>query len=185
MALNIYTRTGDDGSTAVFGAGRVQKDNPRMQACGSVDELNAVLGICATYADQAVFLDLRNIITGIQHELFTLGADLGTPLSARVQVPRIAAEKATELESFINALEKDLPPLTNFILPGGGMLASHLHLARTICRRAERTVVAAHASLNFNYHTLGYLNRLSDLLFVMARWANHEGGSCDVLWKIQ
>ena len=183
MGFKIYTRTGDDGSTGVMGAERVQKNNPRIKACGAVDELNAVLGICATVAEQANTHPLQRIINSVQHDLFTLGADLGTPLDARASVPRIEDDKATALESNIDALEEDLPALANFILPTGGNLASHLHLARTVCRRAEREVVEASATFSLNPHTLEYLNRLSDLLFVMARWANVQAQIPDVLWK--
>jgi len=177
--LKIYTRTGDDGTTGLFGGDRVAKSHPRIESYGTVDELNAVLGVALAgdVPDQ-----MRAVLTRAQNELFVLGADLATPSNARPYVPRITGAHVAALEADIDAFDADLPPLKHFILPGGSALAAHLHVARTVCRRAERLVVEAATQEPFNEHALVYLNRLSDLLFVAARWANHAHGVADVPW---
>jgi cob(I)alamin adenosyltransferase len=177
--LKIYTRTGDDGTTGLFGGARVAKSHPRIETYGTVDELNAVVGIALTLDPPA---RLRAVLLRTQHDLFVLGADLATPAGAKPYVPRIAADHVDALEADIDAFEADLPPLRHFILPGGAPHAAQLHVARTVCRRAERLVVEAAAHEPFNEHALVYLNRLSDLLFVAARWANHSAAVADVEW---
>lgn len=180
MASRIYTRTGDDGSTGLFGGGRVLKDDARIRAYGTVDELNAYLGHCA--ASLAEETPVRSLLVRLQNELFTVGADLATPIESRASVPRTTSADVQRLEDCINSHEADLLPLKNFILPGGSNSASWLHLARTVCRRAEREIVAARHANELNVHVLEYINRMSDLLFVLARWVNRMEGVPDVEW---
>ncbi len=179
--MKIYTRTGDDGTTGLFGGGRVRKYNPRIQVCGAVDETNAVIG--AVLALMPAQEPLKSLIALVQNDLFDLGSDLATPLEARAVVPRIGPDHAERLEEAIDILEADLAPLRNFILPGGTPAAAMLHLARTVCRRAERQLVLAQEEEALNVYGLQYLNRLSDLLFVMARWVNLQADIEDILWK--
>jgi cob(I)alamin adenosyltransferase len=182
--MKIYTRTGDDGSTGLFGGGRVEKNHPRIRAYGTVDEVNSVLGIVVAEipADQT-FQPLRTWITRIQHELFVLGADLATPLGAKADVPRIEQAHLSSMEQTIDEIDAQLPPLSRFILPGGHHLAGVLHLARTTCRRAEREVVDVMSTEPINPFAVKYLNRLSDFLFVAARLANQLTGIPDVIWE--
>jgi cob(I)alamin adenosyltransferase len=189
MASQIYTRTGDKGETGLFGGERVGKDDLRVEAYGTVDELNAALGVARAQSPEP---ELDAILSALQTELFVLGADLATPeekdrSKGRIHIERIGAERTVRLETWIDRFEQELPPLTRFILPGGHPVAATLHLARTICRRAERCSV--HLSRQeseaetLNLEILRYLNRLSDLLFVLARLANHRAGVSDVLWN--
>jgi cob(I)alamin adenosyltransferase len=179
--VKIYTRTGDGGETALFDGTRVSKADARVEAYGHVDELNATLGIaCAAIADPA----LRAQLVQLQRDLFALGARLADP-AARI-APRV--DKATlghgdveRLESWIDAAEQELVPLRRFVLPGGSPGAAALHLARTVCRRAERHIVGLGAD-DVDGDLLAYVNRLSDLLFVLARLANHRAGVADVEW---
>jgi cob(I)alamin adenosyltransferase len=166
--MKIYTKTGDDGSTGLVGGARVNKDDPRIESLGAVDELNAACGLASVIADEKLLAMLR----AIQNELFNLGAQLAGS-------PDLLAERSiARLESEIDAADAILPPLKNFILPGGSELAARLHLARTICRRAERLLVALPAPPA----AIKYLNRLSDWLFVHARLANHLSGIADIPW---
>ena len=182
--MKIYTRTGDNGTTGLFGGGRVEKHHPRIEAYGTVDETNAYLGLTRTLMqDQPGAARLEPVLARLQEELFVLGADLATPLNAQAVVPRIDASHATQLEEAIDAFEADLPPLQHFILPGGTQAAGTLHVARTVCRRAERLTVAAAEQETLSPHTTIYLNRLSDLLFVLARWVNHQAGINEAQWK--
>jgi cob(I)alamin adenosyltransferase len=179
--MKIYTRTGDDGTTGLLGPGRVRKDDPRVEAFGSVDELNAALGVARS-------LDAGGWITAelatIQSRLFSLGAELAATSAAPLaKVERITPEDVTALERIIDRMEADLPQLVNFILPAGHVLAAQLHLARTVCRRAERRVVALAESATVEPLLIHYLNRLADLLFVMARWCNHKAGAPEVEWR--
>lgn len=180
--MKIYTRRGDGGETDLLGGPRVRKDTSRVEAYGAVDELNAFLGLCATRSEQA---DLVAITRGIQARLFDLGAYLASPDAARRArggIAEPAQEDAAELERHIDALEKELAPLRRFILPGGSPAAAHFHAARTVCRRAERRLVELGGAEPVAAPALGYLNRLSDLLFVMARVENHRSGVADVEW---
>ena len=181
--MKIYTRTGDQGETGLFGGGRVKKSDPRVSACGDVDELNSAIGVARASPPEALFDDL---LTAIQRDLFSLGGHLATPDPDKV---RKALEKAELDEGRIAAFERaideadaELPPLKAFVLPAGTQKAAALHLARTICRRAERSVVALAAGTPVPGLFLVYLNRLSDLLFTLARLANHRAGSGDVTW---
>ncbi len=179
--MKIYTRTGDDGTTGLFGGSRVPKYHPRIQAMGAVDETNAALGIaCAVLSPNSE--DLRSLLVRLQHELFILGADLATPSDSRATVPRIQDEHIKALEQAIDEWETELERLQHFILPGGTQVASMLHLARGVCRRAERSLAENLDTISSDTCVLQYLNRLSDLLFVLARRANHDSGVSDVRW---
>lgn len=177
--MKIYTKTGDQGDTGLWGGKRVSKDSTRIQTYGTVDECNAVLGLA-----RAAWTDSPHdaLLAEVQNQLFVLGSDLASPLENE-NVPRISDEQVGWLESQIDALEQDLAPLTQFILPGGSPQAAQLHLARTICRRAERWVVSLRAEEPVNPPALLYLNRLSDLLFVAARAVNSAAGVADVPWQ--
>lgn len=171
--MKIYTRTGDDGTTGLFGAGRVSKDHPRIAAYGTVDELNAVLGLClAQWSSEHPNDRLSQVLHQLQNELFVVGGDLASPEETSYPVPRITAKEIATLEREIDAFDIELSPLRNFILPGGHLVAASLHIARTICRRAERTVVLLSQQEPGVLLVGQYLNRLSDLLFTLARWVN-------------
>lgn len=174
--MKIYTKSGDSGETALIGGPRVRKDHARIEAYGTVDELNSFIGVArATWSDVIVDEELHHI----QSDLFDIGAQLATP-AADARFPGAPEARITAMEQLIDRLEEELTPLRNFILPGGSVAAAHFHVARTVCRRAERLVVALNdASLTV---ALRYLNRLSDLLFVIARFANHRAGVSDVPW---
>lgn len=179
--VKIYTRTGDDGTTGLLGRGRVSKSDPRVEAYGSVDELNAALGV-ARSLDTAPWLTPDLAI--IQSRLFSLGAELAaTSPEPLARVDRIGDADVEALERMIDRLDAELPPLTNFILPAGSGLAAQLHLARTVCRRAERRVVTLGAAASVEPRLVRYLNRLADLLFVMARWCNRKAGVPEVEWR--
>lgn len=179
--MKIYTKTGDDGTTGLFGGGRVTKDALRIEAYGTVDELNAVIGIVRS-AKPPKALDA--ILHRIQNELFNLGADLATPYDvSNSYIPRMQAVHVEKLEHSIDAVDAQLPELTNFILPGGAPVAAYLHLARNVCRRAERLTVSLSKNENIGPLVITYLNRLSDLLFVLARWANQLAGEDEIKWS--
>lgn len=171
--MSIVTRTGDDGETGLVGNRRVSKADPRMHAIGSVDELNALLGVVAA---QNLPESLRVQCTRLQHKLFTLGADLAAP-DASTQVPRISAVDVREIDEWIATLEDSLPPLASFILPGGSHAGALLHHARTVCRRAERWVVELGQYETVPREIGVFLNRLSDYLFLAAREANRAAGA--------
>ncbi len=178
----IYTRTGDAGETSLFGGGRVSKNHPRVQAYGTVDELNAVLGL-ARAAGPPQEIDV--LLERLQHQLFDLGAELATPGASRrsaAHVTRVTPDRVAALERDIDRFEALLPPLRQFVLPGGTPAASALHHARTVARRAERAIVRLASREAVNPELLKYVNRLSDLLFVLARAANHAAGRGDVTW---
>jgi cob(I)alamin adenosyltransferase len=177
----IYTKTGDAGDTGLFDGTRVSKADPRVDAYGDVDELDALLGVIRVHLGTS---DLAPIIERIQRELFAVGARLADPrhrIASRVEKSALGAEQIARLESHIDALEAELTPLRKFILPGGELAGATLHLARTVCRRAERRVVALGPEA-FDRDVLIYLNRLSDLLFVMARVANARLGRSETEW---
>jgi cob(I)alamin adenosyltransferase len=179
--MKIYTRTGDSGDTSLFGGQRVPKDALRIEAYGTVDELNSVIGIVR--ADN-VEPTLDATLEGVQDELFVLGADLATPRSfEKRRVRRITHAEADRLEQEIDRFETDLRPLKSFILPGGSPVAARMHFARTVCRRAERIVVRLSRNEDIGDDITKYLNRLSDLLFVLARYANHTARVPEVKWK--
>lgn len=179
--MKIYTKTGDKGDTSLFGGQRVPKDALRIEAYGTVDELNSVLGIVRADNKDP---EIDAICASVQDQLFVLGADLATPRSLGKQgVPRITAKESESLEQAIDRFEGALKPLKSFILPGGSPVAARIHFARTVCRRAERTVVRLSRNEDIGDDLTIYLNRLSDLLFVLARFANHVSGVSEVKWK--
>ena len=171
----IYTRTGDDGTTGLGDGSRINKDSLRVEAMGDVDELNSVIGIMMTENLPDILVET---LTQIQHDLFNLGGEICIPSYVILQKERIE-----DLEVAIDTLNDELEPLKEFILPGGTKTAAYCHLARTVCRRAERKLIQLHRSEKVTDISLQYLNRLSDLLFVMCRVINKEAGVDDVLWK--
>lgn len=182
MADKIYTKTGDDGTTGLFGGRRVAKDSLRIEGYGTVDELNSVIGLARAHGATP---DHDALLATIQEQLFVLGADLATPHGAmkNFQLPRVTPSDIECLERAIDTLEESLPPLKNFILPGGSAAGAALHLARTVCRRGERAVVMlAHEEPEIGSLPMQYLNRLSDLLFVLARAVNHAAGVEEHPW---
>lgn len=180
----IYTRTGDEGTTSLFGGDRVNKSHPRIDAYGTVDETSSLVGLARAHLeDRPGFDRLDPVLRRVQEELFILGADLATPDEAKSVVPRIAASHVEQLEADIDRFSDDLAPLRNFILPGGTPGAATLHAARTTCRRAERLTVKATTLEPINEQATTYLNRLSDLLFVLARWANRQDGVREDTWS--
>ena len=179
--MKIYTKTGDKGETSLFGGKRVPKNSLRIETYGTVDELNSILGMCRVSDPPG---EVAAIVEEIQHKLFTLGAELATPgESAAKSGERIIQADVARLEHYIDEIEPRLEPLKNFILPGGSQCASLLHFARTVCRRAERRAVQLSQKENISELTVVYLNRLSDLLFVLARWANVFAVSPEIKWK--
>lgn len=179
--MKIYTKTGDDGETGLFGGPRVPKHAPRIEAYGNVDELNAVIGLARS---EMLPDEVDMLLESIQHDLFAVGAELATPDPAKHGTRIISEPHSTRLEQAIDHFEGTLPPLQNFILPGGSRGASLLHFARTVCRRAERGLVflRSASSESISGDLVIYLNRLSDLLFVLARAVNRSEGCDDVAW---
>jgi len=179
--MKIYTKTGDAGETSLFDNSRVSKADPRVDAYGEVDEVNAVLGAALS---QGVDDDIASVLTTVQKDLFAVGARLADPssrIAERVTKAAVTTEQIERLETTIDRLETELPPLRRFILPGGSSAGALLHLARTVCRRAERRVVALGTD-SVEPGVIIYLNRLSDLLFVMARAVNHRAGIPETEW---
>jgi len=181
--MKIYTKTGDQGETGLFGGGRVRKDHPRVAAYGDVDELNSVLGFVRATAGQQFFDPL---LESIQRDLFSIGGHLATPDPKRVmkalEKAALSPARVSEFEQIMDSAEQELSPLGAFVLPAGTPIAASLHLARTVCRRAERSVVhLAHGEAVPELFVI-YLNRLSDLLFILARLANRRDGVSDVTW---
>jgi cob(I)alamin adenosyltransferase len=192
--LKIYTRTGDHGQTSLFGGARVAKNDARIEAYGTVDELSSHIGVArasllsGATASQAVAgraespsLQIDPILRQVQSDLFEVGAHLASPGTSRF--PGVEPLRIEELEQAIDAMERELEPLKSFILPAGSPAAAQLHVARTVCRRAERLVVALQDESEATLSTIAYLNRLSDYLFVAARFANRKAGMEDVPWK--
>jgi cob(I)alamin adenosyltransferase len=179
--MKIYTKTGDRGETSLFGGKRVQKDALRIDAYGTVDELNSVIGVCRSMNTTQ---EVDRILEEIQYDLFTLGADLATPSDVKKRnIKRIHQRDIKRLEDHIDTMDPKLTPLKHFILPGGNRTAAMIHFARTVCRRAERLVVTlAREDHAGNLPTI-YLNRLSDLLFVLARWVNSLGNTAEAKWN--
>ena len=181
--MKIYTKTGDTGSTALFGGGRVSKDHIRVAAYGDVDELNSVIGLVRATPPEA-FEDA--LLESIQRDLFSIGGHLATPDPDKVrkalEKASLSADRVAAFERVMDAADGELPSLTAFVLPAGTQKAAMLHLARTVCRRAERQVVHLAAQETVPELFLVYLNRLSDLLFTLARLANHRAGTGDVTW---
>lgn len=183
MTLKIYTKTGDDGDTGLFGGGRVAKDHPRVTAYGEVDELNAVIGQARSVE---MMPRIDEVLAPVQRDLFALGAMLATPdrdkMKEQLEKARISDARIAQLEQAIDDGESELEPLRAFILPGGTAKAAALHVARTVCRRAERAVIHLQRDTEVPQIVIVYLNRLSDLLFVLARVANKRAGAGEVTW---
>ncbi len=193
--MKIYTKTGDAGTTSLFGGRRVEKNSARIKAYGEVDELNSLIGVIITDFEEVQPLigvrPLKEQLLRIQRELFVLGSDLATPLDVSTslklrgasKVPRIKKPYISRLEKEIDAWDKDLPKLKNFVLPGGGQIGAKLHLARTVARRAERSIVLLSKAEKINKYAQIYINRLSDWLFVLARYVNRLEGQPEKIWK--
>lgn len=181
--MKIYTKVGDDGRTALYGSSdRISKANLRVAAYGDVDELNSVIGVVRSSLHDS---GIDAVLESLQHSLFRVGAELACvpEKAASEAVPKVGEVDIAELERCIDTWETELTPLRNFILPGGSTVAAQLHLARTVCRRAERSVVVLHQQSPLRPELLCYLNRLSDLLFVLARLANQRASINDVPWR--
>ena len=186
--MKIYTKTGDKGKTSLFGGTRVPKYNLRIEAYGTVDELNSFIGLIR---DQKIDKHSFDVLVKIQNDLFTLGSMLATPKNKeklkngkdRLNIPKIVEKDIVFLENEMDHLDKDLPPMTNFILPGGHTTVSYCHIARTVCRRAERITVNLSEEEEINTITISYLNRLSDYLFVLARKLTIDNQAIEVAWK--
>ena len=179
--MKIYTKTGDGGETGLVDGSRIRKDHARVAAFGDVDELNAGLGVARTHADE----ELSPLLEGVQRDLFAIGAQVADPraqVASRKEKAALAASRIVDLERAIDAREAQMPPLTAFILPGGTPLAASLHVARTVCRRAERSALTLGRTDPVDPLIVVYLNRLSDLLFVLARHANHAAGLPEPKW---
>jgi cob(I)alamin adenosyltransferase len=185
----VYTRTGDQGETGLVGGKRVSKDSPRIVAYGTIDELNAVVGLARTFnegrlaeAEDARWLD--EILRRIQNELFDLGSELATPPDGEYEgMFRMSEAEVTALERLMDECQQDLEPLKSFVLPGGGQVNAFLHLARTVCRRAEREILALSRAEPIGQWPLRYVNRLSDVFFVLSRWAAKRLGEKEYLWE--
>lgn len=179
----VYTRTGDDGSTGLADGSRVPKDSSRVEAYGEIDELNTIIGWARTIADESKNLsELSKQLASISNDLFDLGAELATPNMNTGVSTSITQSRITELESWMDKMNEDLPELRSFILPGGTQLNSVLHLARAVCRRAERSIVSLNRNETIRPEVIGYVNRLSDLLFVMSRASLKAAGKEEFLW---
>jgi cob(I)alamin adenosyltransferase len=192
MAIRItrvYTRTGDGGETALVGGRRVPKDAPRIEAYGTIDELNALVGLARVFNAERLkkgkdYRWLDEVFRRIQNELFDLGSELATPEDAAYEgMHRVGEAQVTALEQLMDRCQKDLKPLKSFVLPGGGRVGGFLHQARTVCRRAERRVLALARVETISPWPLKYVNRLSDLLFVLSRWVGQRLGETEYLWE--
>ena len=173
----IVTKTGDQGTTALADGSRVTKNAPRIHCLGDIDELNSIIGLLLAQIEQA---DIRELLLHVQHDLFDLGAELSLPGDHKLTQPYV-----DYLQDKIEQMNQSLPPLQEFILPGGSSLLGFLHLARSVCRRSERSLVALHLEQTINPLSLQYLNRLSDLLFVLSRFVAKAGGQKEVYWQSQ
>jgi cob(I)alamin adenosyltransferase len=179
--MKIYTKFGDSGETALYGGTRIPKDALQIEAIGTVDELNAYIGYACTMIDDA---DISDLMVRIQNHLFALGADLATPKThTKSNDIRISSDFTSEMETAIDTLSDELPPLKNFILPGGCPAGSVLHVTRAVCRRSERCVVRLTQETDVNPEIIRSLNRLSDLLFILARVVNHRSQVPEPIWK--
>lgn len=185
----VYTRTGDRGDTALVGGKRVPKDSPRIDAYGTLDELNSIVGLARVFNEESLdageahqFLD--EVLCQLQDELFDLGSELATPPEFFQEgMYRVGADEVTRLEKWIDQCQKDLEPLKSFILPGGGRIGAYLHQCRTVCRRAERDILRLSREEEINPNIIKYVNRLSDLFFVLSRWIAKQTGEQEYLWQ--
>ena len=191
MAINItrvYTRTGDAGTTALVGGERVAKDSRRVECYGDIDELNAILGLARSLnADAAASPSrdrLEEILRRLQNELFDVGSELATPPEAEYAgMFKVSADDVRALETLMDTCQRDLEPLKSFVLPGGGVVSAVLHQARTVCRRAEREIIRLAREEQVGPQVIPYVNRLSDLLFVLSRWVGAQRGEREYLWE--
>jgi len=185
LAINrVYTRQGDKGETGLVAGQRVPKDSPRIEAYGTVDELNAFIGAARVTASEIGLGELAAILLRVQHELFNLGSILATlPEDVHPKQPRVTEVETVRLELEMDRMNEDLAPLRSFVLPGGNRLDAELHIARTVCRRAERACIALGRNESVPPEAIRYLNRLSDALFVWGRWACHKSGAPETLWQ--
>jgi cob(I)alamin adenosyltransferase len=185
----VYTRTGDKGETALVGGKRVPKDSPRIDAYGTIDELNSVVGLARVFNEESLdageahqFLD--GVLCQIQDELFDLGSELATPPEFfKEGMYRVSQNEIERIEKLIDQCQKDLEPLKSFILPGGGRIGAYLHQCRTVCRRAEREILRLSRAEEINDSVIKYVNRLSDLFFVLSRWISKQTGEPEYLWQ--
>ncbi|WP_026166595.1 cob(I)yrinic acid a,c-diamide adenosyltransferase [Gracilimonas tropica] len=177
--MKIYTKKGDSGNTSLFGGQRVSKSSKRIDAYGTVDELNSILGMATSFGLSKKGSEL---LETVQQQLFVLGADLATPASKEVRIERIGHKEVEFLEQAIDEMEEELEPLKNFILPGGAQTGATLHFARTVCRRAERITVECRHEEEISEVAIMYINRLSDFLFVLARFENKQAGTKETTW---
>jgi cob(I)alamin adenosyltransferase len=185
----VYTRTGDRGETALVGGKRVPKDSLRIEAYGTIDELNSILGIARVFNEESLdageghrFLD--EVLCRLQDELFDLGSELATPAEFfREGMYRTSEDEIDRLEKLIDKCQQDLEPLNSFILPGGGRIGAYLHQCRTVCRRAERDILRLSRQEEINSNVIKYVNRLSDLFFVLSRWIAKQAGEQEYLWQ--
>lgn len=180
MAFRIYTRTGDKGETGLFGGKRIAKDDIRIEAYGTVDELNAHMGVVADQVPDDV---LTSFLRQIQSDLFTLGSHLAKDPDKDLPLPALPLVRIAEMETMMDAWDELLPPLTNFILPGGHLTVSAIHLARCVCRRAERRVITLDHAQGVDQEIIKYLNRLSDFLFMLGREISRREGAEEIIWK--
>jgi cob(I)alamin adenosyltransferase len=192
MAIRItrvYTRTGDKGETALVGGKRVPKDSPRIEAYGAIDELNSIVGLARAFNDEKLnishghrFLDM--VLRQIQDELFDLGSELATPPDFLKQgMYQVGEREVKKLEQLIDECQKELEPLKSFVLPGGGKIGAYLHQCRTVCRRAEREILRLSRVEGLSEWPVKYVNRLSDLFFVLSRWISKQTGESEYLWQ--
>jgi cob(I)alamin adenosyltransferase len=185
----VYTRTGDRGETALVGGKRVPKDSPRIDAYGTIDELNSIVGLARVFNEECLdageghrFLD--GVLCRIQDELFDIGSELATPPEFFQEgMYRVSEEEILRLEKLIDQCQEDLEPLMSFILPGGGRVGAYLHQCRTVCRRAEREILRLSRTEDINDRVIKYINRLSDLFFVLSRWIAKQTGEQEYLWQ--
>lgn len=177
--MKIYTKKGDAGETSLYGGQKVSKTSTRIAAYGTVDELNSVLGIALSFSPSS---KTETYLSEVQEQLFVLGADLATPISKEIRINRISSAEISFLENSIDEIEEQLPPLKNFILPGGTQAGASIHFARTVCRRAERKAVECSTEEELSTQSIIYLNRLSDFLFVLGRFENHISGTEETPW---
>jgi cob(I)alamin adenosyltransferase len=185
----VYTRTGDRGDTALVGGKRVPKDSPRIEAYGTIDELNSIVGLARVFNEESLdageahrFLD--EVLCQLQDELFDLGSELATPPEFFQQgMYRVGENEIDRLEKLMDKCQKDLEPLKSFILPGGGRVGAYLHQCRTVCRRAEREILRFSREEDINPNVIKYVNRLSDLFFVLSRWIAEQTGEQEYLWQ--
>jgi cob(I)alamin adenosyltransferase len=178
--MKIYTKTGDKGETSLFGGAKVSKDNARIEAYGTIDELNAFLGLlCDHLPDDALQSQLR----GIQNQLFNIGSNLAIDPTKKIELPCVSEEDIIQLEKAIDLWDTELEPLTNFILPGGHTTVSYAHVCRTVCRRAERRIVTLQTIANVNPLIIKYVNRLSDYFFTLSRYLAKKSSAAEILWS--